>query len=150
MMFIAHRGNINGPNSDMENKPEYIKIALDKGYYVEVDVWMINKILYLGHDKPQYKCPSSLLENECVIFHAKNIDALEFLVQNSIHCFSHDKDEVVLTSKGFLWTFPGCPVVSSSIAVMPEIVDNWDISKCFAVCSDYVESRNKYRYKNIK
>ncbi len=25
MIIISHRGNIDGPNPDMENKPEYIK-----------------------------------------------------------------------------------------------------------------------------
>ena len=38
MILISHRGNINGPNPEMENNPEYIQKALDLGYDVEVDV----------------------------------------------------------------------------------------------------------------
>ena len=37
MILISHRGNINGPNIDKENKPSYISAAIDKGYDCEVD-----------------------------------------------------------------------------------------------------------------
>ena len=39
MKLIAHRGNIDGPNPERENSPEYIEEALKAGYDVEVDVW---------------------------------------------------------------------------------------------------------------
>ena len=32
MKLIAHRGNINGPKYDLENKPKYIMNAINKGY----------------------------------------------------------------------------------------------------------------------
>ena len=32
MIKISHRGNISGPNEEIENKPEYIKEALKGGY----------------------------------------------------------------------------------------------------------------------
>ena len=55
MILISHRGNINGPNPSMENKPEYVLDAKLKGYDVEIDVWWKEDGFYLGHDEPQYK-----------------------------------------------------------------------------------------------
>ena len=138
MIFIAHRGNINGPNPTRENHPDYIKEALDQGYFVEVDVWLQNKKFFIGHDGPQYEVELSFFENDRIVCHAKNSEALAFLISKRIHCFGHDQDDVVLTSKGWLWTFPGKSLTSQSVAVMPERVLEWDISNSYAVCSDYV------------
>lgn len=138
MIFIAHRGNTKGPQPSNENKPSYINDALSKGHYVEVDVWLKGNKLYLGHDCPQYEISINFLKgNDRLVCHAKNAEALEFLVRHNLNCFGHDKDDVVLTSNGWLWTFPGKKLTSRSIAVMPERVDGWDISKCLGVCSDY-------------
>lgn len=141
MLFIAHRGNSEGPNPSRENHPSYISEALDRGYHVEIDVWLVNNELFLGHDTPQYETTLEFLQsNNRLVCHAKNADALAFLIKNDLHCFGHDQDDVVLTSKGWLWTFPGKPLTSQSIAVMPERVDTWNIADCLGICSDYVGS----------
>ena len=54
MIYIAHRGNINGKQLDLENSPKYINRAIELGYHVEVDVWY-NDGFFLGHDNPKYK-----------------------------------------------------------------------------------------------
>ena len=56
MKFIAHRGNIDGPNFEEENQLEYIERAIEKGFDAEIDIWYLPQAdqLYLGHDKPQY------------------------------------------------------------------------------------------------
>lgn len=38
MYLISHRGNLNGVESENENNPKYLKIAINKGFNVEVDV----------------------------------------------------------------------------------------------------------------
>ena len=77
MKLISHRGNINGRDESRENHPEYIQSALDKGYDVEIDVWLTSyNQFYLGHDKPQYFVKSEFLEKDGLWCHAKNIDAL--------------------------------------------------------------------------
>jgi hypothetical protein len=47
-----------------------------------------------------------------------------------------------LTLKGFVWAYPDMPVAGNRcIAVMPEYVSDvmeYDLSKYFGVCSDYV------------
>ena len=55
MIRIAHRGNTKGPNPLEENKPEYLLQAVNDGYDCEVDVWLIDNEIWLGHDRPDYK-----------------------------------------------------------------------------------------------
>lgn len=43
MKFISYRGNLKGIDVTNENKPEYVMKAIEKGYYVMVDVWFIEK-----------------------------------------------------------------------------------------------------------
>lgn len=142
-MLIAHRGNINGKIEERENSPDYIVDAIVKGYNVEVDVWYINGSLFLGHDKPQYQIEDVFLYKSGLWIHCKHVEALEYLSNRFtfLNIFMH-KDDVVLTSKGYLWTAPGYPITPKSIAVMPELVARWDISNAYGVCSDYP---NDYR-----
>ena len=55
MIFIAHRGNLSGPQPENENKLAYIQAALDKGFSVEVDVIDFDEhdTFTLGHDNRQ-------------------------------------------------------------------------------------------------
>ena len=39
MLYISHRGNLDGINKEFENKPPYILNALKKKFNVEVDIW---------------------------------------------------------------------------------------------------------------
>lgn len=142
MKYIAHRGNING-KSDKENSPDYINEALQLGYDVEIDVWIIDDKIFLGHDKPQYEITIDFLKNEQLWCHAKNLQALYFLLSNNIHCFWHQNDDFTITSKGFIWTYPGKELTSNSICVMPEWCESPNVESCFGVCSDYV-----LKYKN--
>ena len=56
MKLISHRGNIDGRRPDLENNPDYILKAIDKGYDCEIDVWLLKNTIYLGHDKIKKKC----------------------------------------------------------------------------------------------
>ena len=38
MKLIAHKGNVNGPDSSKENTPAQIEWCIDNGYDVEIDV----------------------------------------------------------------------------------------------------------------
>tara|TARA_R110000796_G_scaffold179586_1_gene296141 strand:- start:919 stop:1359 length:441 start_codon:yes stop_codon:yes gene_type:complete len=141
---IAHRGNINGPNPDQENKPDYIDEAIIKGYSVEVDVWLIEGNFFLGHDMPSHSTTIHFLNNDKLWCHCKNIDALRKLLEENIRCFFHNNDEATLTSDGYIWTYPGKHLTEKSICVMPE-KDNWNIPKGVAgVCSDFLENIGEY------
>ena len=138
--LIAHRGNISGPNVKKENHPDYILTTLASGYDVEIDVWLIDGTFLLGHDDPQYQVDSWFLLQDGIWCHAKNIEALDAMLKIGAHCFWHDHDAVTLTSRGFIWSYPGSDLVSKSVCVLPETVNSkQDYSSCYAVCSDFVE-----------
>ena len=149
MIFIAHRGNINGKIIDKENHPDYLMQAINQGYHVEVDTWMIDNKIYLGHDGPQYEVTEKFLLNDSFWCHAKNLEMIHYFSKLypylPLHYFFHDTDACTLTSKGWIWTYPGRPILScKAVAVMPEIVSNYDISLAGAICSDIIS-----HYKNI-
>ena len=153
MHFISHRGNLTGPEKKSENNPSYVDNALDKGFDVEIDVWFKDNKFYLGHDDPIHETNIDFLNKKNIWAHAKNIEALNELIKLNIHCYWHQSDDVVLTSKGFLWTFPGKTLTNNSIEVLPEvntkIIEDIKISNCAGVCSDYIENI-KSKYYSLK
>ena len=141
MILISHRGNLNGPFESWENEPTYIDLAIKKGYDVEVDVWVKDNLLWLGHDKPQYGVDFKWFTNRLnkLWVHCKNIEALTFFkcCGYSINYFWHETDTITLTSLNYIWAYPGKQPIKDSIAVMPEINSD-DISKAIGICSDYI------------
>ena len=137
MILISHRGNLNGSNPKLENNVQYVETALNKGFEVEIDVWYKDNEFYLGHDEPTYHINVNWLQNKKLWCHAKNIEALSVMLDNDIHCFWHQEDDVTLTSCGFIWTYPGKQLTLKSIAVLPERF-NKNLKKCLGVCSDYI------------
>ena len=141
-LVISHRGNLDGPNPKEENHPEYITFAIKSGYHAEIDVRYLNGKFYLGHDNPNYEVHKSFFtskENWSKLWvHCKNIDALYHLA-DECNCFYHDKDDCVLTSGGYIWTYPNKSniLTSISVAVLPELIPDWDLSNCHGVCTDY-------------
>jgi hypothetical protein len=142
MILISHRGNINGKIPKKENNPEYIDKAISLGYEVEIDIWCIEGVLLLGHDEPQYGISQLWLNqrSQSLWIHCKTVEAMEwFNTIGGFNYFWHQEDTVTLTSKGFIWAYPGKQPIKQSIAVMPEI-DNDDITQCIGICSDYIEN----------
>lgn len=151
MILISHRGNIDGPNKEMENNPEYILNAIAHGYNVEIDLWLVDNKLYLGHDEPQYEINKKFLHNSKLWVHCKNIEALDYLSNlgfdfslDNPDYFFHDTDAAVLTSNGYIWTYPGNVLGKNSICVLPE----WNNLKledinCLGICSDYIKNYKK-------
>jgi hypothetical protein len=143
MILISHRGNINGRVIEVENHPDYINDTIHLGYDVEIDVWMIDGKIFLGHDNPQYEITIDWIDNRshCLWVHCKNIEILEFLnkYDHDINYFWHETDIATLTSKKHIWAFPGKQPIKNSIAVIPEIYHD-DTSQCLGVCSDYIQN----------
>ena len=144
MKLISHRGNINGPEPKKENRPDYIIAAYNHGFDVEIDVWLKDEKFFLGHDHPQYEIDDIFLSHTSLWCHAKNIDALHAMTDLGVHCFWHQSDDVTLTSKGWLWTYPGKKLSKSSICLMPGPNSNIDFSKCGGICSDWI-----YNYRGL-
>ena len=145
MILISHRGNINGKNPEKENHPDYIWVAIQAGYEVEIDVWFKDNKFMLGHDEPQYEFPFELMQNHYskLWLHCKNLEALEMFLTldatgSKLNYFWHESDKVTLTSKNIMWAYPGTQPLKGSIAVLPEWKED-DISQCAGICSDYIE-----------
>ena len=119
-LLISHKGNTNGMNPARENSPEYIKEALEKGFYVLADVWLIGtQHLALGTNHPQYPTTIEFLKEKNIICRAKTVQTLYFLLHIGAHCFMHDKDDYVLTNGGLVWTAPGKNTTPRSVFTMP-------------------------------
>ena len=144
MILISHRGNITRSIPERENDPKYIHEAIVNGFNVEVDVWFVDGKFKLGHDKPQYDFPHQLIEHQAkkLWIHCKNLEAVaQFNILDRdgiyINYFWHQEDDITLTSRGYIWAYPGKQPINNSIAVMPEL-NNDDLSKCIGICSDNI------------
>lgn len=145
MILISHRGNIEGPNPERENSPNYIIEAIELGYNVEVDIWILNEKIFLGHDKPQYVVSQKWIEERVdkLWIHCKNIESLQFFNKfNQFNYFWHQEDIATLTSKNYMWIYPGNQPVLNSIAVMPEMYND-NLNMCIGICSDYIMNYKK-------
>ena len=140
MILISHRGNTNGKFKSYENEPAYIDKAISEGFDVEIDVWMVEAQLFLGHDIPQYGV-SQLWFNERyerLWIHCKNIEAMEwFNMIGGFNYFWHQEDTLTLTSMNVIWAYPGKQPIKGSVAVMPEIYND-NLDNCIGICSDYI------------
>lgn len=138
MYLISHRGNINGIQKSKENDPNYINRAIEGGFDVEVDVRYNKGKFFLGHDYDQYEIDKNFLLNEKIWCHAKTTTALSALHQIGAHYFWHQEDDYTITSKGFIWTYPGKKLLPNSICVLPEDANYIEIN-CLGICSDFIE-----------
>jgi len=149
MQYIAHRGNISGKKPGRENTIDYILEAMNYGYDVEIDLWKTPDGFYLGHDEPLKNVPIDFLRENAdrLWVHCKNMGALDATMR-WMNSFVHNTDMATITSKGFVWVFPGKPLITGAIAVMPENTKEYtvpDINLCSGICSDEI-SKWKERF----
>lgn len=151
MVIIAHRGLVNGPDINLENNPHQIEIALKQGFHCEIDVWFVEGLWWLGHDEPTYNINYDFLQRPNLWIHAKNLSALEKLIDNqSLNVFWHGTDAFTLTSCGYIWAYPGQLLTKKSIMVLPEWSDislsNTQYVTCFGICTDYANQLRSLRH----
>ena len=141
MLLISHRGNLNGSSIKDENRPYYIEKAIEKGFDVEIDLWLYQNELFLGHDVPQYPINLDWLRknDEKLWIHCKNLECLEYMNSYSfmgLNYFYHEKDEATLTSMGYIWCYPD-NYIKDGITVCLDYKDVPSYIK--GVCSDEIE-----------
>ncbi len=139
MIYIAHRGNLDGPNPERENHPDYIKKALTIGYNVEVDVWY-DEGYFLGHDSPIHHISKDFF-NDKMWIHCKNFNAVKAMRETILNWFWHSEDKMTLTSHGHIWCYSGVHI-DNGITV--ECGHPFNIAaNVMGVCTDYpLEWRN--------
>ena len=145
-----------------ENEPTYIDLAINKGFDVEVDIWYIEKVLYLGHDKPQYVVDARWFRDRLtkLWIHCKNVEAMLFFNRNKylFNYFWHETDRYTLTSKGIGWVLVGQYPYPKSVIVLPESISLYIfphgieyIKNSYGICTDkltyYSEMYKKYLKK---
>lgn len=142
MKFISHRGNLKEKDTSRENKKSSIEECLSLGIDVEIDIWFFENKFYLGHDSPEEVIDIKFLENSSLWCHCKNKKAVFELIKNkNVHCFWHENDKYTITSKGFIWAFPGEEVTENCICVTPEYhqYNDCDLKKAYGICSDKIK-----------
>ena len=147
MKIIAHRANIRGTNIKNENKISSIKKCIELGYDVEIDIRFFNGYLYLGHDQPKdIITKEELLDIKTKVWiHCKNLKAISYFkkIDEEFNYFWHEKDSYTLTSRGYVWSYPGQKLSKECICVLPEIDDSLKDIKSLTkksiagICTDY-------------
>lgn len=161
MRIIAHRGLLTGPDPAKENYPDTIRHAIKEGFDVEVDLRVINDELWLGHDEPQYKVSLDWLRTHDMRLwiHCKNLEAMEFCFNYpTLNYFAHDHDDYVVTSKGYVWAYPGKPGGKFTVMVMPEhkgmlesVIEDYNNDKIYiyGMCTDFaLKARNETKHNS--
>ena len=144
MYFIAHRGNTNGPQPTFENKLEYLRHAyFELNHGVECDVRSYKNKLYLGHDdcqQPVEGAVADFIKLDRVYVHAKDIQSIPRLITLGCNVFFHKTDDVVFTSRGQIWCYPGKYVRDIRHAIWLDLdwspIDPDRKLNCLAVCGD--------------
>ena len=145
MIYISHRGNLDGPNIDRENSLSYIDEAIERGYDVEIDLRMKGGCLYLGHDEPQYPVDYEWLfqRREKLWIHIKDYDSLIWISKRheQFKYFCHESDRYTLTSNGYIWSHDLQNKMTNK-CIVPlldrEQVLNYEQRDYYAVCSDFI------------
>lgn len=142
MKIISHRGNLTGPNPLRENSVDYIEEAISYGFDVEIDLWVEDGEIYLGHDDPQYFVTMGWLRKykDILWIHCKNREALEKMSSSMVqfNYFWHQSDKYTITSKAVGLSLVGQIPYSNSVVVMPEMakLDDEYIKNSFGICTD--------------
>lgn len=144
MILISHRGNVSEILPNRENSPDYIDEAIAQGYGVEMDVRLVNGVLSLGHDFPQYDISLDWLldRNKHLWIHCKNFAALSYLIDKDVKTFYHQKENhTIINNCNLIWSHELSEADENSII---PLLSKEDIAKphpknVYGICSDFVE-----------
>ena len=145
MKLISHRGNLNGSNTIRENSPHYIMEAIACNYDVEIDIWVINNNLFLGHDAPQYLITLNWLINlkESLWIHTKNFEALNYLINKPLRIFYHEQErQTIINNCNLIWSHDLSKINDKSIIPLLDLEDAKNFKQyktVFGICSDYIK-----------
>lgn len=143
MKLISHRGNINSIKPELENRILYIQEAIDLEYDVEIDIRLIDKKLFLGHDTPDDEVSLQwLLDRKNNLWiHTKNFEALSYLIDCDLKVFYHQKEQhAIINNCNIIWSHNIDDANEKSIIPLLSINDIIKFNKknVYGICSDYV------------
>lgn len=137
MLYISNKGNISGRDPKKENTVEYLLQAVQSGYCVKTDLWVIKGRLVTGNDFPANGIALDRFKKGKLLIQARNLPALLFLLENEYHCFWRESDDIVLTNKNFVLSFNNS-LIPKCIVMNPEknIISDW--GDYLGLCSDFI------------
>jgi hypothetical protein len=151
MKYIAHKGNLDGPDPSTENHPTQVEKCIEAGFDVEVDLRIdTDGKLWLGHDEPQHEIGWWWLagKQQNLWIHCKDIATLHTFATSTsgYNYFWHQEDDYTLTSQGYIWSYPGKFFTPHTVIVRPETdaphpladvrsEEDWN---CYGLCSAYI------------
>lgn len=144
MIYISHRGNIDAIIPEKENSPNYIDEAISQGYDVEIDVRLIDKKFYLGHDAPDHLIDLNWLlkRKNSLWVHCKNYAALSSLLHQDLKIFYHQKENhTIIGGSLFIWSHDLSEADGNSIIPLLSLEDvaHWKCKLVAGVCSDFIK-----------
>jgi hypothetical protein len=144
MIYISHRGNLDGINTKRENSLDYIDEAINAGYDVEIDLRCKNNRLFLGHDTPDYPVADDWLRErkDSLWIHVKDYFSLVWILKNDFgyKYFCHENDRYTLTSNGYVWSHDLKNKMTDRCIVpllSKKQIERFSQRKFYAVCTDY-------------
>jgi hypothetical protein len=145
MKIISHRANLNGSDLKRENQQWAIDECISLGFDVEIDLWLQDNKLYLGHDKPETNISKYFLFaiSDFAWIHAKNFEAVSWLNSNqnyNLNWFWHESDKMTLTSKKIPWCYPNNYIETGVTVVLEQKLIPVNV---YGVCTDYPQIWNK-------
>lgn len=142
MKLISHRGNVSGPNKDLENKTDYINNAIDQGFDVEIDLRINNGCLFLGHDYPQYEIDFNWLKErkDKLWIHCKDFKSLSLLSSTDFTFFFHLKEDYTIISNGLIWVDNLNNYNNKCVIplITKDQIQTPLKNSVFGICSDYI------------
>lgn len=145
MIYISHRGNLNGVLTARENTPDYIDEAIKLGFDCEIDLRMKEGQPHLGHDTPDYAITADWLRARrgMLWIHVKEYAALVWLMKQDFKSqfFCHESDRFTLVSNGWIWSHDLTNPMTEKCVIpllSKDSVETYSQTGFGAVCSDYV------------
>lgn len=133
---------MDGPNSTLENRPDYVDKAIEAGFMVEVDLRLIGNQYFLGHDYPIWPVAFNWLNErrDSLLLHLKDISSLHTMIPQWNY-FCHVNDPYTFTSQGKIWLH-SLDLTPDDRTIVPlmtkDLIRSYPHKKhVHAICSDY-------------
>ena len=105
MKLYSHRGNLNGKDLEWENDPSRVKEALSEKFYVAIDVYAVDGILYgknPNHQTRKFSFDFLQQYKYQLLIRADNFDAIKLMRSRDLHYYCMVNDSYSISSRG--WT----------------------------------------------
>jgi hypothetical protein len=138
MRIISHRGNLNGSLQEVENSPNYLQNAIDRGFDIEIDLWYLSDNYFLGHDLPKYKVTMDWLKSRVnsLWVHCKNEECLSNMLGSDFNYFWHESDKFTMTSKNIVWSYVDL-IVSGTVINVRTKNKKINLTDFVGICTDH-------------